>query len=190
MSSPSTTSSPALSERSAKHWFEQEVHPHGGQLKSWLSGSFPGVRSEVDDVVQESYLKIWKRQAVQPIASAKAFLFIAARNIAIDWLRRGRRSPIDLYADPDLGRAVVDDAPNAIEILSMHERYQLLVQAVAALPPRCREVVLWHKFRGLSQREVATKLQISERTVEVHVRNAVRHCETFLRGQGVCSLRD
>lgn len=52
-------------------WFKEEVHLHDGQLKSWLKGTFPSVR-DVDDVVQESYLRIWKAKATEPINSAKA----------------------------------------------------------------------------------------------------------------------
>jgi RNA polymerase sigma factor (sigma-70 family) len=48
-------------------WFAEEVHTHDSQLKSYLRSSFPALR-DVDDVVQESYLRIWRRQLVRPIA--------------------------------------------------------------------------------------------------------------------------
>ncbi|MEJ1971974.1 MAG: RNA polymerase sigma factor [Lacunisphaera sp.] len=192
MSTPPPPLSAAASSESVD-WFAREVGPHDGQLKAWLRGKFPAVRHEVDDVVQESYLRIWKRQAVSPIASVKAFLFTAARNVAIDLLRRHQRSRVDsleALSSLETSSVIMDEAPNAAETLTIQERYDLLVEAVSKLAPRCREVVLWHKFRGLTQREVAVRLGISERTVEVHVRTAVAQCEAYLRARGVTTLKE
>ena len=170
-------------------WFVREVHPHDGQLKAWLRSQFPAVRDEVDDVVQESYLRLLKRQAAKPIASVKAFLFMAARNVAIDVLRHNSRSPIDpmgTLADS----AVIDEAPNAAEALTEQEKYNLLADAMATLPDRCYEVIVLHKFKGLSQREVATRMDISEHTVANQIQRAVQRCEEYLRAHGVSSLHD
>lgn len=73
-------------------WFAEEVQPHGPSLRAFLRGRFPAVR-DVDDVVQESYLRIWKARARHPIDSAKAFLFRIARNLALDTLRHEKNSP-------------------------------------------------------------------------------------------------
>ena len=68
-------------------WFTEEVQPDGPQLRSYLRGSFPTVRV-LDDVVQESCLRVWKSRATRPIQSAKAFLFAVARRLALDLVRR------------------------------------------------------------------------------------------------------
>lgn len=85
MSSAPTSPTSTASEQN--RWFAAEVHPYDSQLKSFLRGSFPGIR-DVDDVVQESYLRMWNARTVQPIQSAKAFLFRIARNVALDLLGR------------------------------------------------------------------------------------------------------
>lgn len=61
-------------------WFTEEVQPHEPVLRSYLRGAFPAVR-DLDDVVQESYLRLWRARTEEPIRSAKAFLFTAARRI-------------------------------------------------------------------------------------------------------------
>lgn len=187
VSPPSSNPAPLSAPENHTQWFATEVHPHGEQLKAWLHGTFPAVRNEVDDVVQESYLRVWRRHTARPIASAKAFLFKAARNIAIDFLRRGKASPFDPLSSLQTS-CVIDEAPNAAEKLSLQEKYDLLAEAVATLPARRYEVIILHKFKGLSQKEVAAQLGISERTVANQVLIAVRYCEDYLRARGVTSL--
>lgn len=164
-------------------WFEEEVHPHDGQLKAYLRGAFPSVR-DVDDVVQESYLKIWKARATVPIESAKAFLFKIAQRLAIDVVRRARRSPVDEQRSAD-ELFVLDSRPNAVETLITREALQLLAQAIASLPPKERAVILLHKVGGLSQKEAAEKLQFPVRSVEKYTLQGLRRCQTFLVRHGV-----
>jgi DNA-directed RNA polymerase specialized sigma24 family protein len=79
-------------------WFMQEVQPHAGKLKSYLQSSFPSVR-DVDDVVQESFLQIWRVRAARPITSARGLLFIIARNVALNLAQRQRSAPVCTVAD-------------------------------------------------------------------------------------------
>lgn len=166
----------------ATEWFKQEVHPHEGQLKSWLRGAYR-VR-DVDDIVQESYLRIWKAKAAHPIQSAKSFLFQIARNLSINILRREKTARLDPLGDL-AAMAVIDDRPNAAEALSAQEKLELLTDAVVALPPRCREVIILHKIKGLSQRDVAFRLRLSERTVENHCQRGLVKCAEYLRARGI-----
>ena len=167
-------------------WFAQEVHPHGAQLKAYLRGSFPAVR-DVDDVVQESYFRVWKARAVQPIQSAKAFLFTVARRLALDALRHERRSPVESVGD--LARLdVLEDRPSVVELVSEREKIHLLGEAVGSLPGRCRKVIFLHKIKGLPQRDVATQLGLSEKIVEHEVTRGVKQCREFFRKSGIESF--
>ncbi len=166
-------------------WFREEVQPHGAQLQHYLKGSFPAVR-DVDDVVQESYLRIWKAKARQPIQSAKAFLFSIARHVALDVLRKSSRSPIQTLSDLDaLGVLEERPANPAAESARFEAKMRLLAAAIARLPARQREIVLLRKFDRISQKEVADRLQLSERTVENHLHRAIKACEAYVRAQGI-----
>lgn len=114
-------------------WFAEDVHPHDSLLRSYLRGRFPKVR-DIDDVVQESYLRIWKARALHPIDSAKAFLFRIARNLALDTVRRGRNSPIDSVTDL-AGLFVIEDKPDAASVATRQQEIEMLVEAIATLPP-------------------------------------------------------
>lgn len=165
------------------HWFTTKVQPHEAVLRSYLRGSFPEVR-EVDDIVQESYLRLWRVRVAAPVASAKALLFSIARNVARDFARRARRSPILSVAELSV-LPVVAEHPSAYDHLSAQEKIDLLGVAVGTLPARCREIIVLHKIRGHSQREVASMLGLAEKTVENQVAIGTRRCAEFFRRRGI-----
>ncbi len=160
-------------------WFTKEVHPHDAQLKSYLRGAFPTVR-DVEDVVQESYLRVWKARTTRPIQSAKAFLFAVARRLALDLVRRERRSPFVAVKDFE-ALFVSTDAPDAAEAADHAEDIQLLVAAIESLPARCREIFVLCQLEGRPQREVAERLGLSENTVAVQSARGLKRCEEFVR---------
>ena len=128
-------------------WFVEQVHPHGSSLKAYLRGAFPAVR-DVDDVVQESYLRIWQARMTQPVRSAKAFLFTVARHLALNALRRERHSPIVVT---DLaGLFVLDGRPDAAAAAATAQEIELLVEAIDALPARCREIFIGSSLLSVS----------------------------------------
>ena len=171
------------SKSEASRWFTEEVHPHGAQLRSYLRGSFPTVR-DVDDVVQESYLRVWKARATRPIQSAKAFLFKVAQHVALDLVRRDRVAPINSV--PDLADVpVLAEGPDIAESACTSEEITLLAEALDSLAPRCREIIMLRKFQHLSQKEVAERLGISEGTVQEQVYRGLCRCEIFLLKRGV-----
>jgi RNA polymerase sigma-70 factor (ECF subfamily) len=123
------------------------------------------------------------------VRSARAFLFRIARNLALDLVRRDRASPVtavrDLAALPVLHH---EDSP--ARTIEVREKLLKLADAIEALPPRCREVVILRKLQNLPQREVATRLGLAEKTVEAQLARGLARCEDFLRQRGVRSWYD
>jgi len=181
VSSPSTSESAPVADQT--RWFAEEVRSHDLTLKAYIRGSFPAVR-DVDDVVQESYLRVWRARTARPIASAKAFLFQVARRLAIDSVRRERHHFVGDARDLDaaaVSRARPEVDPTAIA----EERARLLADAIETLPGRCREIFILRKLQDFSQRDTAARLGLSERTVEVQVARAMKRCGEYLRRRGV-----
>lgn len=178
------TAPPCVTPADQAQWFKQEVHPYGGQLKAWLHGSYPSARREVDDIVQESYLRIWKAKASQPIASAKAFLFMVARHLALDVIRKDRNAPLETGSDLASLR-VLDTSPNAAQAYSIKETIDHLADAIVALPERYRAVVVLHKLQSLPQKQVAEQLGLSPRTVENYCFRGLKLCEEYLKAKGI-----
>jgi RNA polymerase sigma-70 factor (ECF subfamily) len=164
-------------------WFAEEVHPHDASLKAYLRGSFPTVR-DVEDVVQESYLRVWRAKMAGSVESARGFLFCAARNLAIDFLRQRRRSPLEALGDL-AALDVIDDRPDAFEATAAHEKIIQLGEALDTLPPRQRQIVILCKLQSKSHREVAGLLGLSEKTVTEHVYRGVQRLGAELQRRGV-----
>jgi RNA polymerase sigma factor (sigma-70 family) len=183
-SSPISSAPPGVAvPEEQSRWFAAEVQPHHSHLTAYLRRAYPSVR-DTDDVVQETYLRIWKARALQPIQSAKAYLFRIARNLALDAIRRGRTSPID--AMPDLAALpVMDQGAATAETVCANEEIALLAEALEALPPRIREIVILRKFQNLPQKVVAERLHISELTVQEQVYRGLRRIEKILVKRGV-----
>jgi len=136
-------------ETSDARWFAEEVHAHEPSLKAYLRGTFPSV-SDVDDVVQESYLRIWKARAAQPFQSARAFLFKVARNLALDLVRREQVSPIDVarnFSELTELSLIDESGLSAAERAVIQEKIRLLGEAIARLPECCREIIVLRKLR-------------------------------------------
>ncbi|MBP7143472.1 MAG: RNA polymerase sigma factor, partial [Opitutaceae bacterium] len=134
MSTPSfqATEPPAVADQG--RWFIENVHPHDSSLRAYLVASFPSVR-DVDDVVQESYLRIWKARPNRPIECARAFLFRVARNVAINLLQRQKSNPVESLRDLSI-LPVEEGSRSAPTETCIREELNLLAQAIDSLPAR------------------------------------------------------
>lgn len=164
-------------------WFATEVEPHASGLRAYLAGQFPSL-PDIEDVVQESLVRVIRAREVGHVDSPRALLFATARNRARDLLRRQRVvvfEPITETTDSSvfIGSSAIP------ETVSRNEELALLSDAIQSLPNRCRQVVTLRVAYGLSQREIATELGISENTVEKQLGKGLRRCSEFFAQRGL-----
>jgi RNA polymerase sigma-70 factor (ECF subfamily) len=143
--------------------------------------------ADVDELLQETYEHLLAAGAAperEEVRSIRAFALTVARNVALSWLRHRQVVPIELVADLEV-LDTLDDRDQVEEIVNSHQELALLTRAVARLPERCRQVFTLRKVYGLSQKEIAAALSISENTVEQHLAKGVRLCTAALGGSSV-----
>ena len=139
-----------------------------------------GNGEDADDALQDLFLKIKRSELACEIDNAGAYLFRAAMNIARD-LRRERARANRREADWSdahtllAGDEAAADVPAADEAYGAKQKLAAVKQALEELSPQCRRVVTLHKFEGLTHREVAARLGITQSTVEKHMHTALRH---------------
>jgi RNA polymerase sigma-70 factor (ECF subfamily) len=163
-------------------WFLESVLPNEADLRAWLQTRFNVIR-DVDDVIQETYTRIMKAYASGPIVNPRAFLFVTARNISLNYIRHSQyeQPPGAKEIDP---MSVVDQAVTPSDSAVYSEEIQLLIKAIQSLPKRCRQVMTLRKIYGLSQAEVAKKLGISEHTVEAQGSIGLKKCIRYFQRLG------
>ncbi len=163
-------------------WFAEEVQPHEPALRAWLRARFPTI-GDTDDLVQEAYARLLRVRGTGSVACARAFLFITARNLALNQLRHLRyESPGDLTENAASG--VLDEGAAIPESVARAEDLQLLIHAIQSLPERCRQVLTLRKIYGFTQKETAARLGIAEHTVEAQGAIGLRKCIEYFRRHG------
>ncbi len=164
-------------------WFAESVQPHEPALRAFLSQRFSSLPDH-DDLVQETYVRVLGVCDPRRLAHTRAFLFTVARNVAIDHVRRKRRTPVDPI-DDTTELALLETAPDAAELLDHAHRHEAMLTALETLPARCREVMLLRYVDGFSAQEIAVHLGLAAATVRVHLMKGVRDCAHFFRTRGL-----
>jgi RNA polymerase sigma-70 factor (ECF subfamily) len=163
----------ADSDRSALNsWFAHEVLIHEAALTRYLLRTWPD-RHEIRDLRQEIYVRVYEAARGQCPASAKAFLFSAARHLMIDRMRRGRIVTIQSVGDPTHFDVLIDELTPERRLTAAQD-LGLLARAFRRLPSRVREVIWLRRVDDLPQKAVAARLGISEKTVETHLRRGIQ----------------
>ena len=162
---------------SEDHWFNELIADTRQILLSSLMKMLD--RSEAEDVMQESYLKVYTENAKGREMESRPFLFRAARNLAISKLRHKKVVEQSVPA-LQLHQRVSHEYGSVEQSLSEAEEKELLLDAVNTLPPICRKVFVLRKLDGLSHREIAQRLEISTKTVENHLARGMNLCRQHL----------
>ncbi len=163
-------------------WFADEVHPHEPRLRAWLSLRFPALR-DMDDLVQETYLRLLRARSTGSIAHPKSFLFATARNAALDRVRRERSLTFEPLREEE--ESIDTRVETPVHADQQSRKDQLLAEAIRALPPRCREVLMLRKLHGLSHEEIAARLGVSKNTVNAHITSGMLRCRDHFRTHGL-----
>ena len=166
-------------------WFVDQVLPLEAVLERFLRRNWRDM-DEIPDLRQEVYARVYEGCARRQPESAQAFVLTTARNLLIDRARRAQIVSIETYADMDALAPTLDELSPERHLAARSE-LKLLQTALNLLPARCREVIELRKIEGLSQREVATRMGITEDTVERQVSKGVRALATALLATGLGS---
>lgn len=152
-------------------WLARHILPAEPALRAWLGSRVPS-GLEADDIVQEAYAVLAALAAVDHIRDPRTYLFQVAKTVILQHVRRNRIVTMEALAHA-AALEVPDIAPSAETRLADRQELGRVAAHIAQLPAKCREAFTLRKVRGLSQREVARHMGISENTVEKHVAKGI-----------------
>lgn len=129
-------------------------------------------KEEAGDIVQEMFAVLWSRREVLEIrSSVDSYLYAAIKNRILKFV--AHQKVIDRYMDSLGGFSEASNVLND-ELLIEKQLKALIEQEVALLPAKMREIFELSRMEGLSHRQIAGKLGISESTVKNQVQNATK----------------
>lgn len=158
-------------------WFAENLLVHEPQLRAWLQSRF-GSNVSVSDIIQESYLRVLRIRRTDPVNAPKAFLFATARNLALNVVRSAKVRGEDV-AEPLDESDWLDENTDVRDTVAHYEEMEILTQAIQSLPDRCRQIFTLRKVYGLSQADIARKLDISVRTVNAQLAIGLNKCADY-----------
>lgn len=153
-------------------WIAREILPHEGDVRNWLRRRWrTGI--DVDDVIQEAYCRIAGLGSVDHIARGRSYFFRTAQAVAIDMMRHAKVANIVAVTEIEW-MDVRDDEPLADRSAMAKQELEKVDGLLSRLSWTCRRVIELRRIEGLSQRETAAKLNVSESVVENHIVRGVR----------------
>lgn len=164
-------------------WVTSNFLPFEAELRRLLRRVCSGP-DEVDDVIQESYYKVLTMDSVEHIRDPRAFIFRMAKNIVLMRIRRD--AIVDIEAVANLEQMdIADGSPSPERVAFARAELKWVLGLMANLPTRCKDVFRARRIEGLSQRETADSLGISEGTVEQETIRGLKLIQRMIAEVGI-----
>ena len=161
-----------------KHAFTRLFHAYYKDLVLF-GGTYIPEKSTCEDIVQNIFLKLWNdRKSLVIENSLKSYLLKAVRNYCLDELRH--RRIIDEHIAYELKSDSIDIDTTENYIL-YSDLCRQLKNALEQLPPQEREVFEMSRLENIKYQEIANRLNISVRTVEVRISKALKQLRILLK---------
>ncbi len=134
----------------------------------------------IQDCLQDLFLRIWeKRQTLAPVASVKAYLFVALRNNLLRQTTQPDACCADIDALEHLTGSYTSPETDYIQHESDAQREQYLRQSLDRLPKRQREALYLKYYENLSYDEIATAMGLNRQVIANYLQNALHTLRTY-----------
>lgn len=176
-----------MTEKDFRTYF-RDLYPQLARYAARLLGD-----SDVDDVLQGSFLELWNRRTdiLEP-AHVKSFVYRSVYTHALNVIKH--RQVVRKYSDAVIemeNRRLDSLDPNNSEVLQKlrnDELQQRIDLAINELPPKSRQVFVMSYLHGLKNKEIAEVMNVSVRTVDAHIYNALRQLRSKLDKNSMLGL--
>lgn len=161
-----------------REWFEKKLKVHEPMIRNWLQSRY-GAALDVDDVIQESFLRVFEALERAEVSSPKAFFFAVARNAAVDQMRKSKLATTEMRGEWD-ELEFLDESEGIEETVARNQELELLTEAIQSLPERCRRIFTLCKVYGMSYKQIGKEMGISPHTVSAQITIGVSKVTAYL----------
>lgn len=128
-----------------------------------------------EDIVQSVFVRLWENRHSIQSSSIRYYLSSAVKNNCIDLIRK--KETQEKY----VRRQMAGEIDHGADFWAESELEQMIEKSIANLPHRCAEIFRMSRFEGLKTHEIAEKLNLSNRTVETQISNALKSLRKDLK---------
>jgi len=161
-----------VDEAAKLRWIAAHLLPEEAAVRGWIARHVRTLsNADADDFVQEAYARFWPLDFTT-IENPRAYFYAIVRNLIAEQARHARIVPMERMGEID-ALNIVSDEPDPERSASARQELERLQRIIASLPPQCRLTFELRKFDGLSIRETAKRLRVTESTVEKHLTKAL-----------------
>lgn len=144
---------------------------HLGEIRRFLVRRLSCVDLAAE-LAQEVFVRYLLAAPQRPVENPRAFLFRIAGNLVIDH-QRANPLPAGHWVDIEACTELVSDYPSPERFAIARQEVDRLRRAIEALPPKCREVFIRHKFDGVPQTTLAQEYRVTLNAIEKHLVRAL-----------------
>jgi RNA polymerase sigma factor (sigma-70 family) len=151
------------------------------RLSRYLTGMVPP--RDVEDIIQETYLRMCKVENKTYIKDSESFMFRTARNLALDYLKRAETrltSGVD-----NIDEILLQEYDPAFCQVASDEEFGIFCAAIRELPKQSQRAFILKKVYGYSLKEIMIEMDVGQPTVESHIVNATKKCVEYMRNRNV-----
>lgn len=154
--------------------FEVLFYKYRNKVKGFAVKMVPA-QVDPEEIVQEVFVKLWiKKEEVNPEKDFQSYLFSIAKNLILDHLKSAVNRKLYFVGEHFQQDLLDDEGPDNVLREGAEDKLQQLINEI---PERRREIFRLSRFEGMSYKQIAERLNISENTVDSQIRNAL----AFLR---------
>lgn len=127
-------------------------------------------REQARDLTQETFARLWGSMASKkPIDNPRAFLFMVARHLVIDWYRKTKSYSLDAMSNQDDGRPFDIEDKASLDEIETHSDANKVMAMMNQLEPQYKEVVYLRYVEDLPPKDIAHMLDLNANTVSVRI---------------------
>jgi RNA polymerase sigma-70 factor (ECF subfamily) len=130
----------------------------------------------IEDIIQDVFIRLWEERDTINIFYIKTYLYNAARNRVLNYLRdeQNRSLLLEGWAGRELEKQRARDCINMEEFSSIYQ------QAIHSLPEKCREIFILSREQNKTYKEIAGEKDLSVKTVEAQMSIAIKKVREYI----------
>jgi len=149
-----------------------------GKVHNFILG-ISGDGALAEDITQEVFIKLWRRrEELDSSLNIESWLFVCAKNLFLNEIRHRRHE--DAFA-AEIKRTTSTAEESTMDQVLFHLAEKALADTIREMPPQRQKIFVLAKFHGLSAAEIASRMSLSERTVENQLYQARKQMASRLK---------